>query len=185
MTILRHRSDSVSSSEAFTQCTEVTPPESLTGEPESKRDALGDFSSVPCAGFTFVIRSASCGRLLTLLDGGQVVLAQPSHSGMTHWECVETDGWLGFRNTITRNFLGHGGWNNTLQCSKRNHNWWEMFQAQHRREGGYVLLMSHWALAFPVGLKPEHGLDKLAKINPRWTKGLVWEFEEVEKVQAK
>lgn len=133
--------------------------------------------SVPWPGSTFIIRCAASGDILTLLDG-QVVLAPPGGRGSIHWACVETKGWLGFRNTVSGRFLGHdtGG---RLRCSAERHQGWENFCARMRPEGGYVLLMTHFERLWHVGARIERGVEKLAKIGDGGSDGTVWEFVKV------
>src|SRR2546421_11330502 len=94
-----------------TAYTANTPPETESGDLDDQ-DPLGGAHpssfSVPWPGSTFIIRSVSSGKVLTLLDG-QVVLGLLGGRGSIHWECVETSGWLGFRNLVTGKFLGHDG----------------------------------------------------------------------------
>ncbi|KAF2094063.1 hypothetical protein NA57DRAFT_47193 [Rhizodiscina lignyota] len=131
-------------------------------------------SSVPWPGSTFIIRSISSWQVITLLDG-QVVLAPPSSSGSTHWECVETKGWLGFRSPISGKFLGHDT-RGKLCCSAERHQGWENFCVRATPEGGYVLLMTHFERLRHVGIKIEQGVEKLAKIGDGASDGIVWEF---------
>lgn len=79
--------------------------------------------------------------MITLLDG-QIMLTQADGRGSIYWECVETKGWLGFRNIVSGGFLGHDI-EGTLRCSAEQHQGWEYFCARARPEGGFVLLMTH------------------------------------------
>ncbi|KAF2421499.1 hypothetical protein EJ08DRAFT_515303 [Tothia fuscella] len=76
-------------------------------------------SSVPWPKSTFIIRCVSTGRVITLLDG-QVQLGSPGGRGSIHWACVETKGWLGFRNVVCGKFLGHAE-SGMLRCTAGNH----------------------------------------------------------------
>ena len=90
---------------------------SVDGRKPRDEQAL-NFASVPCRGSVFVVRSTSCARLLRAPGRDEVVLVQQPVSPMDaswKWECVETDGYLGFRNIKTGRFLGHRGWGDTLQ----------------------------------------------------------------------
>lgn len=122
-----------------TAYTATTPPETIADDVD--RDVDFSTSSMPRPGLTFIIRSVSCGRVITLLDG-QIVLTQLGGRGSTHWACVETKGWHGFKNLASGKFLGHsiGG---RLQCSAGRHLGWERFHVRQRREGDYVLLMTN------------------------------------------
>ncbi len=134
-------------------------------------------SSVPWPGSTFIIRCVSSGHVITLLDG-QIVLTQPGGRGSIHWECVETKGWLGFRNPVSGRFLGHDA-KGRLCCAVGRHQGWENFSARMRPEGGYVLLMTHFERLWHVGIVVDQGVEKLAKISDGGSDGIVWEFIKV------
>ena len=121
-----------------------------------------------------MIRSVESWSTLTLLDG-QIVLAASNSGGANHWQCVENKGWLGFRNPISSKFLGHdlGG---KLVCSADKQQGWENFCARARPEGGFVLLMSHYERLWHVGVRPEQGVKRLAKLGDGAMHGEVWEF---------
>lgn len=149
----------------------------LLDDHESSGGPEPSSSLVPWPGTTFIIRSVSSRHMLTLLDG-QVVLTQPDGLGSNHSACVETKGWLGFRNSVSGKFLGHNrkGW---LCCSADQHQEWEKFCVRVRPEGGYVLLMTHWERLWHVGTKVEQGVEKLAKVGDGGSGGIVWEFAKV------
>ncbi|MCJ1389920.1 hypothetical protein MMC18_002777 [Xylographa bjoerkii] len=133
--------------------------------------------SIPEPGSIFIIRSVSSRRVVTLLKG-QVVLAPPASFGSPYWECMGTEGWLGFRNVASSGLLGRDGpW--LLCCSVRSHREWEKFHVGSRAEGGHVLLMTHWGTLRPVGSKEENGEQKLAMLENGSTDGIVWEFVKV------
>ena len=163
--------------------TAITPPEIIL--PDLTDDSDGTSAgasypsshSVPEPGSTFIIRPVSSRHILTLLKG-QVVLALPGSFGSSYWECVETEGWLGFRNVASHGLLGRDGqW--LLCCSVKLHREWEKFHIGSRSEGGYVLLMTHWGKLRSVGIKEEKGEKKLAMIENGSTDGIVWEFVKV------
>ena len=112
-----------------TTYTATTPPETIASdlldEHELSSGAEPSSSLVPWPGSTFIIRSVSSGHVLTLLDG-QVLLAQPGGPGSIYWACVETKGWLGFRNPVSGKFLGHNKYGG-LCCSANQHQEWEKF----------------------------------------------------------
>jgi len=171
-----------------TVCTAITPPETIGDDLNSFCDVDPSSPLIPSDGFTFVIRSISCGRVITLLEG-KVVLAHPDGGGSIHWACVETGGWFGFRNCASHNFLGYDE-NGRLCCSAKQKKNWENFHIGPTREGGYVLLMSHtgdhmkdfWygRELWHVGAKTEQGGETLAKIGPGGTGGIRWEFIKVQ-----
>jgi len=156
----------------------VTPPETVVADLLDEEDPLQatkpTSTSVPWPGSTFVIRSVSSWDVITLLDG-QVVLAPLSSRGSAQWECVETKGWLGFRNPISGHFLGHDS-RGRLCCSAERQQGWENFCVRARPTGGYVLLMTHFERLWHVGIKEEKGVEKLAKIGDGGSDGIVWEF---------
>lgn len=163
-----------------TAYTATTPPETIADDLD--RDVDSSTSSVPGPGFTFIIRSVSCGRVITLLDG-QIVLTQPDGCGSIHWACVETKGWLGFQNLVSGKFLGHNI-HGRLCCSAERHWGWERFEVRQRREGDYVLLMTNYEDLWPVGIKVEQGVEYLAKINEGGSGGIIWEFIEVNRIAS-
>ena len=158
-----------------------TPPETVVDNFLDNQDPLGGPAPspflVPWPDSTFIIRSVSCGRVLTLLDG-QITLTEQGSRGSIYWVCVETKGWLGFRNTVSGKFLGHDG-KGKLSCSAERHQGWENFCFRMRPEGGCVLLMTHWERLWHVGFKKEQGVEKLAKIGDGASDGIVWEFVKV------
>ncbi|KAL9094796.1 MAG: hypothetical protein Q9163_006539 [Psora crenata] len=164
-----------------TAYTAITPPETVAADLPDDDDPLGgaERSSflVPCPNSTFIIRSVSSGDVIMLLDG-QIVLTQPGVRGSTHWACVETKGWLGFRNIVSGKFLGHDA-KGRLHCSAERHQGWEYFCVRMRPEGGCVLLMTHYERLWHVGIKVEQGVEKLAKIGDGGSDGIVWEFVKV------
>lgn len=133
-------------------------------------------SSVPWPGSTFIIRSASSGNVLTLLDG-QIVLAQHGSRGSIHWECIDNKGWLGFRNTVSGRYLGHDP-KGRLHCMADRHQAWENFCVRMRPEGGFILLMTHWERLWYVGIKMEGGVERLAKVDGE-ENAISWEFTKV------
>ncbi|KAF2252127.1 hypothetical protein BU26DRAFT_251562 [Trematosphaeria pertusa] len=162
-----------------------TPPESTTPGLLEDLDDLDPLhspksngSSVPWPGSTFIISSVSTGHAIAL-RGGQVVLAPPGGRESIHWECVETKGWLGFRNPVSGKFLGHDGRSGKLRCSGRAHEGWEWFCVRQTPEGGYVLLMTHWEKLWPVGTMMEGGEKVLAKVENAVSDGIVWKFIKV------
>ena len=158
-----------------------TPPETIAADPLDDHDPLGDAAPgsylVPWPDSTFIIRSVPSGHVITLL-GGQITLTQPGGRGSIHWACVETKGWLGFRNTVSGKLLGHDA-KGRLCCSAERHQGWEYFCVRMRPEGGCVLLMTHHDRLWHVGVKVEQGVEKLAKIGDGGSGGMAWEFVRV------
>ena len=163
-------------SESCTNDTDITPPSSISGD----RDQLNLIESRTLrAGHTYVIRS-SCGRQLTLLNGA-VVLNQPACLGSEYWTCIESDGWLGFRNVASGKLLRHGGGRPGLHCSNHQHDKWERIQVRPHgvSSRGFTLLMEHWGGLKPVGIRMEQGGEVLDRLHNPGTYGLCWIFLEV------
>ncbi|KAJ4405942.1 hypothetical protein N0V85_004588 [Neurospora sp. IMI 360204] len=76
-------------------------------------------SDYPTAGFTYIILHQPTNRGLSIIKGKLALHRVPepipgvSHPSLLegktnwHWECVEADNWLSFRNAATGRFLGH------------------------------------------------------------------------------
>ena len=158
-----------------------TPPESVAVNLLDNHDPLGGAGACPYLGpwpdSTFIIRSVASGHVITLHDG-HITLSPAGGRGSIHWACVETKGWLGFRNTVSGKLLGHDK-QGRLCCSAVQHQGWENFCARGRPEGGCVLLMQHWESLWHVGIKMEQGVEKLAKIGDGGDGGMAFEFLKV------
>lgn len=135
----------------------------------------------PWKGCTYIIQYSKTGEALTLLDG-QVVLEKPGGCGHFKWHCVETEGWMGFRNPISGKYLGED--NGELVCMVGHHLSCEHFIAQPVPDGGYLLLMRQdgkgWGFGEKlrvVGLKHFGSEKRLAKVEV--ADGIVWDFVKV------
>lgn len=106
------------------------------------------------------------------------MLTQPGDPGSTHWECVETEGWLGFRNIVSGRFLGYDK-RGKLRCLAERHQSWEYFCTRMRPDGGCVLLMTHYDKLWRVGIKVEDGTEKLTKVEDGAADEVNWEFVRV------
>jgi hypothetical protein len=169
--------------------TAKTPPETVTSDlVEEKEQPLikpsTSSSSVPWPGSTYIIRSTSTstsGHVITLLEG-QVLLEEPGGRGSSYWDCIEKDGWLGFRNPVSGNLLGHDD-AGKLRCFTDRQGDWEYFCVRMRPEGGFVLLLRDGHRAerlWQLGVKVEMGMSDerwLGKIEG--TGGIAWEFVKV------
>lgn len=170
----------VSDCEGSTVFTASTPSESTSTEPLEDASSSASkliSSSVPWPGSTFVISSVFTGEVITL-RGGEVVLSSPGGRDSIHWECVENKGWLCFRNPVSGRFLGHDILGR-LCCVAEHHAGWENFHARIRPDGGYDLLMTHWERLWPIGIKGESGVKKLAKMEDGGPDKIVWGFVKV------
>ncbi|KAK0621069.1 hypothetical protein DIS24_g11483 [Lasiodiplodia hormozganensis] len=82
----------------------TTPPESDATGPYDDHNripitAQPTSSLTPRPGRTWLIRAVSSGEVITL-HGGRIILTQPAGHA-SHWDCVETNGWLWFRNGVS------------------------------------------------------------------------------------
>ncbi len=155
-----------------------TPPESVvTDLQEDHKPDIGAIpfpTSVPWPGNIFIIRSVPCGRVIALL-GGRVVLAPIGGHGAIHWDCVESEGWLGFRNLVTDRYLGYNE-EGRMHCESDQHAEWEKFCVRMRPEGGYVLLMINDEKLSQVGVKVDQEVEKLCRLGEGAPGGKRWEF---------
>jgi hypothetical protein len=142
-------------------------------------DLVKDHTSpswVPSHGSTVIIRSISCGNVLTLLDG-HIVLAPPSGRGSILWTCIETEGWFGFRDCVSAKFICHG-WDGRLKCSAEQHDGWRHFTITPVPKGGYIMQMLDWWTLRPVVINVQNGLQMLGRTGNKLSEGIVWNFLE-------
>ena len=144
------------------------------GTPDLKDHA--STSWVPSHGSTVIIRSISCGNVLTLLDGN-IVLAPPSGRGSILWECVESKGWLGFRSCVSGKFICHGP-DARLKCTAEEHQRFRYFTLTPVPKGGYIMQMEDYWTLRPVVINAENGLRKLGRTGNKLSEGIVWNFLE-------
>ncbi|KAA8569327.1 hypothetical protein MFRU_004g01450 [Monilinia fructicola] len=98
--------------------------------------------AVPHAGKTFVIRDREHGGVITLKEGHLQVSPHIPRAGGCHWNCIERDGWLGFRNGVSGQFFGHDS-KGKFHCKVMHHRNNEWFCARAHPAGGHLLLMLH------------------------------------------
>lgn len=142
-------------------------------------DLVEDHASpswVPSHGSTVIIRSVSCGNVLTLLDGN-IVLAPPSGRGSILWTCIETEGWFGFRNCVSGKFICHGR-DARLKCTAEENSSWRQITITPVPEGGYVMQMLDWWTLRPIVINAQNGLQKLGRTGNKLSEGIVWSFIE-------
>ena len=136
--------------------------------------------SVPWPGSKYIIRSKETGDIITVEQGRVVV-------GEFRWdrpfECVERNGWLGFRDPSYNTYLGYNE-HGAVVCSAKKQGWWEDFCVRQKPEGGYVLLLAwydSWPMCGdkklrPVGFKQgQSTLSGIAEDTPM-SCSTVWEF---------
>lgn len=159
-----------------TVCTGMTPPETIA----DGFDAVGNVElrmpTAPAPGNTFLIRSVSCGRFLKLFDGRLVLGHEDGCS--SHWNCVEKDYWLGFKNMASGNYLGHSGSHRAeLRCSAPHHRQHEYFTIRPVGGEAYVLLATFREKLSFVGVKKANEVEGLVTSNNgSVSDGIAWEF---------
>ena len=160
----------------------------------------------PLPNQTFIILEASTGRALTLIDGNlrlvhvpdpdliSITDSSPSSSSASsnggsippcevakgqcnwHWHCVETAGWLGFRNAASGTFLGHDMWQNII-ARVYKHQGWEWMAVRPAPDGkGWYLMVTHWERLYKVKFLEQKGGAFVAMDS---VDGTVWEFVKV------
>ncbi|EMD92028.1 hypothetical protein COCC4DRAFT_145153 [Bipolaris maydis ATCC 48331] len=137
-------------------------------------------AQIPRHGCTYILRATSCDddSVLTLVNGSVVLAARDTTHGSIYWECVETQGWLGWRNCSSNRFLCHDG-NGRLKCTAELGSGWRQFTVTPVPKGGYVMQMLDWWTLRPVVVDPEAGLRKLGRNGDKLSEGVVWEFIKV------
>ncbi|PSR82027.1 hypothetical protein BD289DRAFT_438234 [Coniella lustricola] len=115
---------------------------------ETQHTTTHDFPVGPQPGKTYKIHHRETRELVTLMAGGITLLsadAQPG--GGWFWECVETDGWLGFRNTVSGLYLGHNDelpdTSHLLHAIAPHHRAWEHFMVRLAPNGAHYILVRH------------------------------------------
>ena len=113
-----------------------------------------------------------------LILEAMLTVYRPGGRESIHWKCVQTKGWLGFRNTASGRLLGHDS-KGKLRCSAERHQSWENFCVRMTPAGGYILLMTHFERLWHVGTIVDKGQEKLAKIGENMEDAIIWEFVKV------
>ncbi|KAL2784327.1 hypothetical protein BJX66DRAFT_344145 [Aspergillus keveii] len=163
-------------------------------------DLLSKFSTArvgvpPHANETFLIRDRKTGLVIALKDGklglypeekdhgdGFGLGSKPHQHGRgSHWQCVVNEElWLGFKSSMSGQFIGHGGVENDWRfiAKKDHHEWWECFCAKESLDGGNVLLVKydHGFRAMKAGGREGRELVVAGKKED----GTVWDFIKVE-----
>lgn len=125
----------------------------------------------PWSGTVFGIRCVSSRKVITLLYG-ELVLRAPSLFGSSHWFCLEKDGWLGFRNLSSGDFLGDDD-DGYLCCVAKFQCSNERFCARMTPDKGCALFMPHEQELCHVGLRDG---ENLAMNCDGETEKIIWEF---------
>ncbi|KAI1139102.1 hypothetical protein F5Y05DRAFT_380855 [Hypoxylon sp. FL0543] len=129
--------------------------------------------TVPWPGNTYIIRDPKSRQQITLVDGELRLDVHLGDQGGYHWQCVEKDGWLGFRSPSDSLHIGHDG-NGNFIAQKTHHKDWEYFNTRAHPAGGHLLLMRHWSGQWQMAIGPDG--QKLIETKEQ---GTAWEFEKV------
>jgi hypothetical protein len=97
---------------------------------------------VPWAGGIYVIRDRKKRRIITLTDGNLQLEDKVAARGGSYWICVNMNGWLGFRNSVSGMFMGHDG-KGKFVCRAVSHKGHESFSPRAHPNGGYWLMTLH------------------------------------------
>ncbi len=150
------------SDSASTSAGKMTPVPTSSGtdiswdDKQSITSAYGDIGTVPWPGNIYMIRHRGLGTVITLGRKG-LVLDNISKYGGWHWHCSEKDGWLGFCNVVSLNYLGRNG-NRQIIAQVPHHKSYEYFVARAHPGGGFELLTLHDWKFVRVGVKDEQTL---------------------------
>ncbi|KAK4458621.1 hypothetical protein QBC42DRAFT_156663, partial [Cladorrhinum samala] len=135
----------------------------------------------PSPGQSFMITDRACEHALSLQNGNLKLISLAATNpfgtaGCWVWECVESNGWLGFKNWASGTYLGHNGSAQVLWAERKHHKGHEQFCVR-QVDGGYVLLMESWGKLGKVGAA-------IHKDGPQWKVVLegtpvVWNFVKV------
>ena len=126
---------------------------------------------IPQPGKTYAINKKGSDTVVTL-DGTNVVMRYWENLPSQKWECVETDGWLGFfsrASTVSDRgaYLGHNG-GDGLECRQSRHQVWESFQVVLHDEGFALEVRKDNRLAFVGITSGGNGLKMLPKGTTWW-----------------
>ncbi|KAI1770126.1 hypothetical protein F4818DRAFT_434045 [Hypoxylon cercidicola] len=147
---------------------------SMTDEFDEYLDSLGlDDKTAPWPGNTYIIRDPDSERQITLV-GGQLRLAPHlGNQGGYHWECIESNGWMGFRSPSDHLHIGHDNRRNFI-ASAKEHRPWEYFNTRAHPKGGHILLVVHGWQQWKMTIS-EDGSNLIETMD----EGTAWEFEKV------
>ncbi|KAJ4263122.1 hypothetical protein NW762_006743 [Fusarium torreyae] len=98
--------------------------------------------SVPYPGAVFIIRHHDTGKVITLVNGELRLSEGLSPTGGYHWQCIEKDRWLGFRNCVSGTIIGHNDKKKFIAKAEK-HLSFEFFTLRPHPQGGYELLVRH------------------------------------------
>ncbi|PQE10979.1 major facilitator superfamily transporter multidrug resistance protein [Rutstroemia sp. NJR-2017a BVV2] len=128
---------------------------------------------VPWAGEIYVIRDRKRRYIITLTDGNLQLENKVAAGGGSYWICINTNGWFGFRNSVSGMFMGHDG-RSKFVCRALYHRSYESFSPRAHPDGGYWLMTLHgntWR-AMSIGDNEK----ELVEVDDN---GTAWEFVKV------
>jgi hypothetical protein len=174
----QHMAPSIIDSDTWDVCTPATTSEKTS---ENTQTSETPQSSIPLPGRTFIIRSRANGQVITFLNG-KIILDKPGGLGTFRWRCVETLGWMGFKDPASALHLGYDeqSW---LRCAMSHHHDWEYICPRMRPDGGFVLMVLVEQELLPLGAcgeESEHGVEQKVKIMDWLSDRIVWDFIEVQ-----
>ncbi|RBQ74470.1 hypothetical protein FVER14953_20336 [Fusarium verticillioides] len=106
--------------------------------------------SVPYPEAIFIIRHRDSGKVITIVNGDLRLCEGFNPRGGFHWECIERDRWLGFRNCVSGTIIGHNDRKKFI-ARVNHHQSHEYFTLRPSPQGGYELLTRHgqelWSVA--------------------------------------
>ncbi|KAI0512496.1 hypothetical protein F5B22DRAFT_648602 [Xylaria bambusicola] len=127
----------------------------------------------PSPGKTYMIFHRESGKMICLKNGDLNVRKPDQQSGR-YWKCVEKDGWLGFRETVSGNVLGHNG-KNGFRATMKKHDQWEYFVVVPKGNEGCQLQSLRWPTLKWVGIDS----DGRSLVNTTSSdEAALWEFVE-------
>lgn len=137
-------------------------------------ETLADYTeSVPYPGAHFIIRHRDSNKVITLINGELQLAEGLNPKGGFHWECIERDRWLGFRNCVSGTIIGHNDRKKFVARADK-HQSYEYFTLRHSPKGGYELLTKHdfelWSMTIADDGK---GLVETKE------EGVLWDFLKV------
>lgn len=122
--------------------TDLPTPTYSVADTVTDRGGIDNSSVPPWPGNTYIIFNKETGLSITVVSGKLQVVQELTLRGGHHWDCVEKNGWLGFRNCVSGKFIGHDSKGNFI-ATVNHHQTHEYFCARKHPDGGYVLLMRH------------------------------------------
>ena len=173
----KHSSDGYNNGDATTS-TAITQAPSIADVALNTRYSITGMSSLVCPepGTTYIIRSVSCGRVITLLEGN-IELTEPNDYGCSHWACVDKDGWIEFRNRVSGGFLTYDYFGK-LCCASQVVEKTERFCTRMTPNEGCVLIMLYQDGLHHLGIQGADSMKTLFINGHRCGKvnKLGWEF---------